>query len=44
MILLIFLVVRQVHWNDYEIIEDGKSVIKLGIVSSIKHVNEIVLI
>ena len=43
MTFLLFLVLNQVHWYDYEIIQDGESVFKMGILSSLKQSNKIFL-
>ena len=44
MIFFIFLIVKQVHWYDYSIIENGVIVNKSGIISNIKQVNGFILI
>ena len=43
MTFLLFLVLNQVHWYDYEIIQDGESVSRMGILSSLKQSNKIFL-
>ena len=43
MIILVFLITRQVHWYDYVVIEDGKSVIMMGIISNLKQVDVFIL-